>query len=443
MTFRYLALGIAVVVCLVARTSHAQQAYGPITGGTVVNPTPLISPTNGVPLSDGAVLHAGVSVEGGYDSNLFYNDDEKVGSALLRINPFLDLTNASRNGEAPTGLFFDLRAGLSYREYLNSDPAIRRLRAVQPTATVNLEHNSGGTVVVGVADTYARLQDAPYTRLGANDDLIIRDNNLATAQLRWSPGGGRLQATLRYTNMIDWFETAQLKAGDSMTNEGMLDVSWRWLPKTALYVQVRQGYIKYLNPNAPQATNLVPGDLGGKQNSYPLRALVGIRGLITEKTSIALAVGYQNAFYQAGQTTTGFFGSTTAAGELIVLPLLTTKLTFGAHHDFQNSVIGNFFYDDGVYASVSHQLVSRLIAQVWGAYDHRRYYGLPAGPALDPRVDDLLQGTALLDFYIRAWAYIGASYSVSRNRSDYAPAQTFSGTNYTKQVVFGHVGLTY
>jgi len=249
-----------------------------------------------------------------------------------------------------------------------------------------------------------------------------------------------LQGTLRLTNTVDWFETEELKAGNSMTNEAMLDLSWRWLPKTALYVQVRQGYVKYLNQDA-NASGLVPDTLGKKQTSYPLRAVVGIRGLITDKTSVALAVGYQNGFYEGGQTTTGFFGSTTAAGELIVMPLQTTKITFGLHHDFQNSVIGNFFYDDGVYASASHMVASRLVGQLWGAYDHRRYYGLPAG--MDPRVDDTIQATALLDFYIRAWAYVGASYSLIRNRSDYLPDQGFSGTNYTKHLIFGHVGLTY
>ena len=63
------------------------------------------------------------------------------------------------------------------------------------------------------------------------------------AQVRWAPGGGRLQGLLRYTNTIDWFETEYLKAANSMGHEGMLDMSWRWLPKTALYLQVRQGYI--------------------------------------------------------------------------------------------------------------------------------------------------------------------------------------------------------
>jgi hypothetical protein len=439
MTFRYLALGVLVVVCLVARTGQAQQ-FGPVSVGIPGVAAPVISPSNGLPLSDSALLHSGVSVEGGYDTNIFYNDADKVGSAMLRVNPFLDLTNTGRNGEAPTGLFFDLRAGLSYREYLTSDESIRRLRAVQPTASINLEHNSGGTVAIGFSDTYARLQDAPYSRQPPSE-MIIRDNNLAAAQLRWSPGGGRLQGTLRLTNMIDWFETAALKAADSMTNEAMLDISWRWLPKTALYLQVRQGYITYLENDPASASGLVAPDENGKQSSYPLRAVVGIRGLITEKTSVAVAVGYQNAFYASGQSTSGFLGSTIGAAELIIFPLQTTKLSFGLHHDFQNSVIGNFFYDDGVYASLSHQLLGRLVAQVWGAYDHRRYYGLPAG--MDPRIDDTVQATALLDFYLRPWAYIGASYSLIRNRSDYAPDQNFSGTNYTKQQIFAHVGLTY
>lgn len=442
MTFRYLALGAAVVVSLVARQGYAQQ-FGPVvTGGSPTSATATIVPSNGVPLSDGALLHTGVSVEAGYDTNLFYNDDAKVGSALLRINPFADLTNTGRNGEAPTGLFYDLRAGLSYREYLTDQADIRRLRAFQPTASVNLEHNTGGAVAVGFSDTYARLQDAPYTRQ-PEGDLIIRDNNLASAQVRWAPGGGRLQGMLRLTNVIDWFETAALRPGDSMTNEAMLDLSWRWLPKTALYVQVRQGYINYFNHDDATASGLVAPGEGGKQSSFPLRAVVGVRGLITEKTSVSLAIGYQNAFYENGPSTTGFFGSTIGAGELLIMPLQTLRILFGLHHDFQNSVVGNFFYDDGVYASISHQVISRLTAQVWAGYDHRRYYGLPAGPALDPRVDDTIQVAASLDYYIRPWSYVGATYSLTRNRSDYAPDQNLSGTNYTKQQIFAHVGLTY
>lgn len=439
MTFRYLSFCAAALLLLsYARESGAQQ-LGPVTGGTVTSAAAVVSPGNGLQLSDGALLHSGVSVEGGYDTNVFYADTDRRASAILRVTPFVDLTNTARSGDVPSGLFFDLRATLSYREYLNSDPSITRLRAFTPTATANLEHNSNGTVALGFSDTYARLQDAPYVQTGPASAIIIRNNNLAMAQLRWAPGGGRLQGVLRLSNILDWFETDSLKAGSSMTNEAMVDLSWRWLPKTALYLQVRQGYVVYLNNDA-SASSLADN---GKSSSFPLRAVVGIRGLMTEKTSISLALGYQNAFYSNGATTGGFLGSTTAAGELVILPIFSTKVAFGVHHDFQNSIIGNFFYDDGAYASLSHQTMARIVGQVWAAYDHRRYYGLPAGPALDPRIDDLVQATVLFDYYLKSWAYGGLSYMLAHNQSSYAPDQGLSGTNYTKHQIFARVGLTY
>lgn len=446
MTFRYLSLSAAAALLfLSARVSVAQQ-LGPIAGGTVSSALPTPSPTNGLQLGDGSVLlHGGASVEGGYDSNVFYTNTAPVASAILRVSPFVELTNTARNGEVPSGVFFDLRAMLTYREYLSSNADVTRLRAFTPTAGVNVEHNSNGTVALAFSDTYARLQDAPYaeTALQGDNSPIIRNNNLALAQLRWSPGGGRLQGIFRLTNMLDWFETASLKPGNSMTNEAMVDLSWRWLPKTALYLQVRQGYIVYLNHDS--AAGLV--DTATKQSSLPLRAVIGIRGLITEKTSIALALGYQNAFYSSGASTGGFLGSTTAAGELVILPIYSTKIAFGIHHDFQNSVVGNFFYDDGGYVTLSHQAVAKLVGQLSASYDHRRYYGLPGG--LDPRIDNLIQGTALLDYYLKTWAFAGVSYILAHNQSDYAPptggpsTSYTDHTNYTKHQVFARVGLTY
>jgi len=445
MTFRYLAVGIAAGLLLSARAGNAQQIMGPVTGGTIIQPLAAPAPSNGLQLSDGAVLHGGVTVEGGYDSNVYYTETNTVSSAILRVTPSVDLTNVARNGEVPSGLYFDLRASLMYREYLSDNADVRRLRAFTPTAALNLEHNSGGTLVLGFTDTFSRLQDAPYSETSA--DIIIRDNNLAMAQLRWSPGGGRLQGLLRFTNMIDIFETDQLKPANSMTNEGMIDLSWRWLPKTALYLQVRQGYVSYLNDRPAPGLIAAESPDFRKSSSYPLRAVVGIRGLITEKTSVALALGYQNAFYEYGPSTQGFLGTTTAAGELVILPLFSTKITFGAHHDFQNSVIGNFFYDDGVYASLAHQTVSRLIAQLWVAYDHRRYYGLPVGEP-SPRIDNLLQATATLDYYVRPWAFAGVSYMLLNNDSNetnvlFPGGPPLSGATYTKHQIFARVGLTY
>jgi len=445
MTFRYLSLGTGLSVLLLVGGVASAQQYGPVSGGFLTSGAPTVSPENGLLLSDGALMHAGVTAEGGYDSNVFYDDTpgNKYASSLLRITPFAEITNTARNGDVPSGLFFDARATLAYREYFSSDPSITNLRSFTPSLTASLEHNSNGTLALGVMEGFSRVQDAPYTHgQAANGTMIIRDNNIASAQLRWAPGGGRLQGVLRLTDIIDYFETSALKPANSMANELMLDVSWRWLPKTALYFQVRQGYVYYFNDSADLAAAGGAVALNGsseKSSSFPLRALLGLRGLITDKTSVGLAVGYQNAFYSNGETTNGFLGSTFAAGELVVLPILPMKVTFGARHEFQNSVIGNFFYDDGAYLNVSYQTVTRLVGSLWGSYDHKDYRGVPMGP----RLDDLIQTGAILDYYLRSWALIGASYSLARNSTDYTAAQGLSGANYTKHQVFARAGITY
>ncbi len=372
-------------------------------------------------------------MEGGYDTNVFYNDDQRAGSALLRVTPFLDLTNTARSGEVPSGLFFDVRAALTYREYFADQADVRRLRAFTPTVSATLEHNPRGSLALGLTEIFSRSEEAPYVR-GTGQSIIVRNNNTASAQLRWSPGGGRLQGMLRYTNTLDLFETEYLKPANSMGHEGMLDLSWRWLPKTALFLQLRQGYIGYLNSDAAPALTATPT----KASSFPLRATIGIRGLITAKTSVALAFGYQNAFYANGVTTGGFLGSTSAAGELVILPTFSTRITFGVRHDFQNSVIGNFYYNDGGYASLAIQTPDKLVGQLWGSYDYRQYYGLPGGGGT--RQDNLLQAGAMLDYYLKRWAYAGLSYSLHNNQSD---SQALAGVNYTKHQVFARLGFTY
>jgi hypothetical protein len=445
MTFRYLSLATGVTLSLLlGGAASAQQQYGPVSGGLVVAGTPTVSPQNGLLLSDGALLHAGVTAEGGYDSNVFYDDTpgNKYDSSLLRITPFAEITNTARNGEVPSGLYFDARAALTYREYFSSDSNITTLRSFTPSLGATLEHNSNGTLALSIMDSFSRVQDAPYTHAQVSNGMIIRDNNLAAAQLRLAPGGGRLQGVLRLVNIVDYFETAGLKPANSMSNELMLDVSWRWLPKTALYFQVRQGYIYYFNDSADLAAAggaFALNNMAEKSSSFPLRAMLGLRGLITEKTSVALAVGYQNAFYSNGESTGGFLGSTFAAGELVVMPILQTRITFGAKHEFQNSVIGNFLYDDGAYINASYQTPTRLVGSLWGSYDHKEYRGVP----MEPRLDNLVQAGAILDYYLKSWALIGVSYALARNTTDYAPAQGLSGANYTKHQIFARAGITY
>lgn len=431
---------------LVGGVAFAQQQLGPVSGGVLVQSIPSLSPENGLLLSDSALMHVGVTVEGGYDSNVFYDDTpgNNFASSLLRINPFVEISNTARNGEVPSGLYFEARAALTYREYLSSDKDINALRSFTPQIGGSLEHNANGMLAFGLMESFARLQDPPFNHAAAASGMLIRDNNQASAQLRWTPGGGRLQGLLRLTDVIDYFELASLKAASSISNELMLDVSWRWLPKTALFFQARQGYLFHLSDNSALASDnlrALSAD-GQKFSSYPLRLTLGIRGLITEKTSVALAVGYQNAFYSGGANTTdaGVLGSTLIAAELVVTPIFGAKITFGVRNEFRDSVLGNFYLDDGAYLNLAYQTTTRLIAQLWGSYDHKQYYNAPMVPG-GRRNDDLIQAAAALDYYLKSWAFAGISYTLAMNHSD--PDLQLSGAKYTKHQVFARVGISY
>jgi hypothetical protein len=75
------------------------------------------------------------------------------------------------------------------------------------------------------------------------------------------------------------------------------------------------------------------------------------------------------------------------------------------------------------------------------SYDYRRYYGLPNDV---PRRDNYMQAGAVLDYYLKSWAYAGVSYTLAYNRSDYQPAMTeLAGVDYTKHQVFARLGITY
>lgn len=380
----------------------------------------------GVQIGEGTLLHVGVGAEAGYDTNVFYANTDPKGSGIIRVLPYAEITNATRNGPTSNALTFDLRGGFQYRHYTSSDSDVQKYSdAWNPSAGASLSFG-GGQVGFGIADVFARIEDPPYAgQMGIVAATILeRNNNQASAEVRWSPGGGRLTGTLRYTNMVDVFG-ASYQYANSVTNSLMLDVAWKWLPKTAIFFNAQQGYIDYFD------------NTSSKSNSFPLSLTVGVRGLLTEKTSAVLAVGYANGFYQSGGSTSGFLGNSYANLAVTVRPTQLSRVVVGARHDFINSVISNFAYQDAVYLSYIQQIAGRLALDLSGRYAHLDYGGAVVDPVQAGRVDNFVMVGATLDYFLRNWAYLGAGYSLLDNSSNITIA------TYVKQQVFARLGFTY
>lgn len=430
---RRLVLCTALAATAIARGALAQVGgQGEVTIGYQGLPYKSSGETNtGIQVSEGVLLHVGAGVEGGYDSNVFYSESgTEVGSPLLRIGLFGDMSNATRTG-AVGKVMFDVRAGLVYRRYQSDNVNVQNFNAWMPTAGLGLS-TGGGQFSFALADTFVRIEDPPYTvSFGAP---ITRYNNQASVEGRWSPGGGRITTTLRYTNMVDIFQdTYQYASTD--TNILMLDGAWRWLPKTAVFLTASQGYVFYLNNAQATAAN--------KSSSYPLTLTTGMRGLLTEKTSAILALGYTNGFYSNGASTGGFWGSTFAELSFTLRPTALSRIVAGYRHDFQNQVISSFSYNETAYASYVQQIAGRLALDLSGRYVHRDYGGAfvdmtPTQPSSQAgRVDNFVQGGASLDYFVRNWIYGGVAYAVLSNSSNIASVE------YLKQQVFVRLGITY
>ncbi len=402
---------------------------------------------SGVALSDSSLLHVGVGAEAGYDSNVFYGASDIRGSGILRVVPYLELTNGPRGGQVSSGgqvgssVFYDLGAALTYREYLSSDAFIRSQRAFMPSGFGNLEVGRNQALGFGLAEAFTRTEDPPYlTNLGSGP--YIRDVNQASAQLRWSPGGGRLTGTLIYQNTLDYFETQNLRVATSMGNLLTLDTAWKWLPKTALTLQVSQGYISYFNTQQGTAVK--------KPASLPLHALVGLRGLISAKLTVNLAVGYSNGFYDSGRAgPSGVRGSIAGMADLTFRPTLLTTIALGYRHDFQNAILGDFYYVDAVYLNIGQAVAGRVGLGVSARYESRSFRWIPVtgGPAgaFTDRHDNYVQAGANLDYHMRDWTYAGVAYTLMLNDSGYEPANPMDPgrVNYVKHLVFARLGFAY
>jgi hypothetical protein len=199
---------------------------------------------------------------------------------------------------------------------------------------------------------------------------------------------------------------------------------------------VSQGYITYFN------TDPVTGQK--KSDSFPLRAVAGLRGLITQKLTMNVALGYANGLYEAGPTTSGIAGSLSISVDGTYRPTVTSAVTLGYRHDFQNSILGNFYYVDAFYASFQQQIAGRVSAMVSGRYE-RRNFQIDGGTAgTITRLDNFVQAGAAIDYHIRSWMYAGVGYGLVLNDSEAAAGGTSAGAvNYVKHQVFARLGVTY
>ncbi|MGH7294989.1 MAG: hypothetical protein ACRELB_08650, partial [Polyangiaceae bacterium] len=299
MTKKGLAASAAVLALVAPGVARAQAQYVPSDSPQWLKDRQY---NEGIGVREGDLeLHPGVAGEFGYDSNWFLRSDKTgfvnsgpgappIPALEFRVTPSLYLSTLSpqRREDAPSveppGVMFRAGINATYREFvgLSSD-------ASQPQNDISKQRNVGGS-----AD--ARLDIAPQRPLGAAlyanvgrtimPNVATSDPNLsfnrddvgAGGEIITQPGSGTLDWRFGYVLRDTLFEQGAGQPYSNATNELYTRGRWKFRPRTALIYDANFRFINYQNSGQALASGLV--------NSTPVRARIGLNGLVTDRFAI-------------------------------------------------------------------------------------------------------------------------------------------------------------
>ena len=367
-------LAVAVAV-LVSRSASAQPQYTPQGDSPQWLKDRRYNEGIGIRTGD-LELHPGVAGEVGYDSNWFVRSSNSgpniqngppgapvVPAVAFRVTPSLYLSTLGahrREGDVsaqPPAVAFRFGVNATYREFLG-------LSSDGSNSDISGQHNIGGA-------TDARLEIAPGRPFGAAlfgsfgrviqpnqvtadpNTSFIHDDITAGGEFVVQPGSGTLDWHLGYQFSDSLFENTNGASYDNDTHEGFMRGRWRFRPRTSLVYDGSVRFNAYADANRARALGLV--------GSTPVRARLGLNGLVTDRFTLLLMAGWGSSFYDTTFAKQPQYDSVIGQAELkwflaaspgvqgaSDLGLALSSIAIGYNRDFQNSYLGSYYgYDRG------------------------------------------------------------------------------------------------
>lgn len=419
-----------------------------------------------------SVFHAGVALEAGWDSNVFYASDKSTSSAYLRLSPQLSLGTQKTGEDKLPFVVYNLSLGMDYVGYLqdisSNDKAKHQIGA---SAGAGVEFNPQGMLRFALMEQYTRTNEP---RAGV-DFGYNRDYNSLGFDLNWNPGKGFINVLLGYRFVLDYFEDPidstsanELAAYNAMRQEVKLKVAWRFFPKTAFWGQIDTGYNDYMRDF--NEANL--GTMGaGNRSSVPFRAMVGVTGQLTPFLIADAGIGYRGFFF-TDKLESEFPGANfvedmhhdVAAHVSTTWQVApTVGLRLGYQHDSHDSLVGDYYKGDSVHFSTLMEFFERrfqLKAGIaWTLVDYKGlFYADTTGDRCTvvagnvsscERKDNYLIVSLGATYYFLNWLSVGLGYELLGNFTNFDVVYTGGAEpqvqqpSFTKHRVFGLVQVYY
>jgi hypothetical protein len=236
------------------------------------------------------VLHPGLSVEGGYDSNVFLQNTNEEDSFILRLEGYLDVATEgaerAREGEMakaePQKIQFRGGLGARYYHYFT----VRARDNVGADAHVDFSYNPSKVFSLEVRDIFLRTV-RPFTNpntLQGETASYGRNNNSASLDLVGRSKSQVLEGRVGYTNVVGFFDADIFQYGNSITHRVPASLSWSFFPTSALVYS-----FNYANQQFPNKDQILASPTLLSDNNR-VSSSIAYNGAITERFSLTARI---------------------------------------------------------------------------------------------------------------------------------------------------------
>jgi len=381
------------------------------------------------------VLHPSLAGEFGYDSNMYLRapNEDVVDVWRLRITPSLSMATSTPQG-GPEKYRFSAGVAASYNEYFAAGDTredVSSFRNVGASAdadlTVNPEGQFGGRFYGNLVRTIQPSNFSDTT--AAYNRIHLRGG----AELIWKPGGGLFDWRLGYEYGTTLFEEDRFETLNSSSHGIRTRGRWRFLPRTALLFDAATSFTRYEDPG----TNAYLLD------SNPIRARVGLNGLMTDRLALLAMVGWGASFHEAGAVPIQNFDGPIGQAQITYFPtpapglsdserdvsLTLSRVALGYVRDFESSYFGSYYGRDRGYLRASAFFAQRLLVAGEGGISRVHFPtlyfangGERTGSFNETRYD------ASLHTEYRIIPTVGVNATVSYDKNDSISMPTSAGT---------------
>lgn len=420
---------VSCVLSIVIFACSSLQANAAIEEQEHVKPT---LQSHGV-LTESVIFWPALFLEGRFDSNIFrqHPDEQPRGAFYMRARPGISVQNRKgRDFAARFGILGDIR------HYFSSDTAVAEQGRVGGELKAAIDFYPQGTFTAGIFERARHELQAPNVATTGTYDMF---RNEAGIKLSIRPGGTikrrPLSFVLGFLNRLTLYP--DFERGNAIANQAFFKTTWLFLPKTALTLDATWEQHSFTGEDI----------LGTNVDSQPLRATIGLNGLITPKVSVSLKTGWGMSSHETGPSFSNFIGDL----QLSVAPRDTIAIKVGGRHDFNISYLGNFYQFIEGYGEVDLTIARSFqwTTQASVLYVIFGEITQPAGfflPQLN-RLDLITRANTRITVPISRIFGVTAGYQFELVQSNYEALHIATNrvdrAAYIRNVVFGSLDIRY